>query len=304
MEEEVTNESNSFPGFSFDKEKDNFPFYDSIKSAILDSLDSLNARFKNSTNTNCLKTGFPMLEFDNGNLIVLAARKGIGKTAFALSLMKKLAVDKEVPVGYINTGTIDNLIIGNKFLSITSGVAACKIRSGMLKVKDVENINDAASCLFDAPIYTAINPNCCFDEFVLSAEFMLDEKAVKLIFIDSFEYFAELVDADNESYRYEIGKLMDSLKKFAVEHNIPIVLLMNLPPSEDGEEPCLEDFKKNLVIPYKADMVLFLHRERIKDDCKCIDTSLIIAKHVNHATYDIPLLFFPSTGSFEEKTDG
>lgn len=132
---------------------------------------------------------------------------------------------------------------------------------------------------------------------------MLEEKAVKLIIVDDFEYFGELMDADNELYRYELGKLMDSFKQFAVEHNIQIVLVMSLPPAEDYEFSGLEDFKKNLVISYKADMVLFLHRDRLKDECKYIDTQLIISKHVNHATYDIPLRFYPSTSYFTGKSD-
>lgn len=303
MEEENKNETDSLSSFSLNREKDDLICFDSIKSAMIDAMDSLSAKFNNSSNTNRLETGFTTLDFDNGNLIVLAARKSLGKTAFSLSLIKKLAVDKKVPVGYINTGTIDNVTIGNKLVSLASGVAYPKIRSGMLKMTDLKKIQETAASLYEAPIYTAINPNCDFSEFVLSAEYMLEEKAVKLIIVDDFEYFGELMDADNELYRYELGKLMDSFKQFAVEHNIPIVLVLNLPPAEDYEEPGLEDFKKNLVIPYKADMVLFLHRDRLKDECKYIDTQLIISKHVNHATYDIPLRFYPSTGYFAAKLD-
>ena len=94
---------------------------------------------------------------------------------------------------------------------------------------------------------------------------------------------------------------MDSFKEFTVKHNIPIVLVMRLPSSDTDNEPGLLDFRKNLVVPYKADMVLSLHRDRIKDDINNIDTKLIISKNVCHATYDIPLLFYPSTGLFEEK---
>ena len=94
---------------------------------------------------------------------------------------------------------------------------------------------------------------------------------------------------------------MDSFKEFAVKHNIPIVLVMRLPSSDTDNEPGLLDFRKNLVVPYKADMVLSLHRDRIKDDINNIDTKLIISKNVCHATYDIPLLFYPCTGLFEEK---
>jgi len=297
-------EKNELPDFTFNREKDDFIFFDSIKSAIIDSIETISARFNNSSNnTNQLKTGFPCLEFDNGNLIVLAARPSIGKTSFALSLIKKLAVEKGVPVGFIDTGTMDNTFLGNKLLSITSGVSYGKIRSAMLKNSDLRKIQETAGKLYDAPIYTAINPNCSFDDFVLSAENMLEEKAVKLIVVEGFDFFAEIVDAEKEYYRYDLGSLMDSFKEFAVKHNIPIVLVMRLPSSDTDNVPGLLDFRKNLVVPYKADMVLFLHRDRIKDDINNIDTKLIISKNVCHATYDIPLNFYPSTGLFEEKKE-
>ena len=157
---------------------------------------------------------------------------------------------------------MDNTFLWNKLLSITSGVNYGKIRISILKNTDLRKIQETAGKLYDAPIFTAINPNCSFDDFVLSAENMLEEKAVK--------------------------------------HNIPIVLVMRQPPSETENEPELLDLKKNLVVPYKADMVLFLHRDRIKDDVSKIDTKLIISKNVCHVTYDIPLKFYPSTGLFEE----
>ncbi len=301
MDEENKDEKKLLSVFSSDKEKDNISFYNSIKSAMSDAINSLDAKINKSSNTNCLETGFPKLEFDNGNLIVLASRKWLGKTDFSLSLMKKLAVDKKNPVGYINTGTIDNVTIGNKLLSITSDVAYRKIRSGSVKTTDLEKLQDAAGILFDAPIYTAINPNCDFAEFVLSAENMLEEQDVTLIIVDGFEYFGELVDADNKLFRYELGNLMDSFKKFAIEHNIPILLVMSLPPAENNEEPGVEDFKRNLVIPYKADMVLFLHRGNCKEEHSYFARNLIISKSIHHTKYDIPLRLDPNTGCFTEK---
>ena len=305
MAEESNEErKEELPDFSFNREKDDFIFFDSIKSAMIESLDTISAKINNtSNNNNSLETGFPCLDFDNGNLIVLASRPSIGKTAFVLSLIKKLAVDKGVSVGFIDTGTMDNTFLGNKLLSIVSGVSYAKIRSGMLKTSDLRKIQESAGKIYDAPIFTAINPNCSFDDFVLSAESMLEEKAVKLIVVEGFDFFEEIVDAEKEFYRFDLESLMDSFKKFAVKHNIPIVLVMRLPPSETDTEPGLLEFRKNLVVPYKADMVLFLHRDRIKDEAKYIDTKLIISKHVCHTTYDIPLKFYPSTGLFEEKQD-
>ncbi len=130
---------------------------------------------------------------------------------------------------------------------------------------------------------------------------MLEEQDVTLIIVDGFEYFGELVDADNKLFRYELGNLMDSFKKFAIEHNIPILLVMSLPPAENNEEPGVEDFKRNLVIPYKADMVLFLHRGNCKEEHSYFARNLIISKSIHHTKYDIPLRLDPNTGCFTEK---
>ena len=230
----------------------------------------------------------------------MAARPSIGKTSFLLSLSKQLAVDKGIPVGLINTGTIDSASLGKRLIALDSGVPMCKIRSGMLKVIDVKKIQESAKKLFGVPLYFKIEPNCSFNDFVLAAESMLEEKPVKLMIIDDFDYFAEMMDAEKEYYRLELEKLMDSLKKFAVEHNIPVILGMTL-PAESEEPPELLDFRKNLVIPYKADTVIFLHRDRLKEDVKYCNASVNVAKNVCGPCYDFTLRFYPETSLFKEE---
>ena len=289
--------------FKFSGVKDDYIFFESAKNAMFDAIESIEARFYHaSNNANRLDTGIHCLEFDNGNLIVLAARPSIGKTSFLLSLCKQLTVDKGIPVGLINTGTIDSATLGKRLISLHCGVPMCKIRNAILKVSDLKKIEESGSKLFEAPFYFKIEPNCSFNDFVLAAESMLDEKPLKLIIIDDFEYFEEIMDAEKEDYRFELEKLMDSIKKFAVEHNIPIILGMTL-PSESEESPDLLDFRKNLVIPYKADMVLFLHRDRLKEDVKVCNARLNIAKNVSGPNYEFPLKFYPATSLFEENKD-
>ena len=289
--------------FKFTGVKDDYIFFESAKNATFDAIESIEAHYNHSSNNaNRIYTGFPCLEFDNGNLIVLAARPSIGKTSFLLSLSKQLAVDKGIPVGLINTGTIDSASLGKRLIALDSGVPMYKIRSGMLKVIDVKKIQESAKKLFEVPLYFKIEPNCSFNDFVLAAESMLDEKPIKLIIIDDFDYFAEIMDAEKEYYRFELEKLMDSLKKFAVEHNIPVVLGMTL-PAESEEPPELLDFRKNLVIPYKADTVIFLHRDRLKEDVKYCNANVNVAKNVSGPCYDFTLRFYPATSLFKVENE-
>ena len=289
--------------FKFTGVKDDYIFFETAKNATFDAIESIEAHYNHSSNnTNRIYTDFPCLEFDNGNLIVLAARPSIGKTSFLLSLSKQLAVDKGIPVGLINTGTIDSASLGKRLMALDSGVPMYKIRSGMLKVIDVKKIQESAKKLFGVPLYFKIEPNCSFNDFVLAAESMLEEKPIKLMIIDDFEYFEEIMDADKEYYRFELEQLMDSLKKFAVEHNIPIILGMTL-PSDTEEPPELLDFRKNLVIPYKADMVIFIHRDRIKEEVKVCNARLHIAKNVCGPCIDYSLKFYPATSLFKKEKE-
>ncbi len=283
-------------------EKDSYAFFDSIKSSMIDYINSIDAGFKKINNANRLETGFPGLDFDNGNLIVLASRPGIGKTAFAMSLIKKLAVDKSIPVGFIDTGSMENTALAAKLLSITSGLSNGKIKKALLTLSDFKKIRAAAEQIYSAPVYTAIKPNCSFDDFVLSAESMLEEVAVKLIIVEGFDFFREIIDSEKKFYRFDLENLMDSFKQFAVKHNIPIVLVMRLPPAEteNENEPGIMDFKKKFIVPYKADMVLVLHREGEKEESEYAYSKLIVAKNVHHITFDIPLKYHPVTCSFEE----
>jgi len=106
------------------------------------------------------------------------------------------------------------------------------------------------------------------------------------------------------NYLFVQRKLLEEYKQVARDLNIPIVMLLSLPNSDDDSEPTLSDFKKNMIIPRTADVVYLLHRDRIKDDRKRCEATLITGKDVNGQNPYIHLYFYPETGIYTDFEDG
>ena len=282
------------------EEQEDSDFYKSIKNIMVNTIESIDSRFKSKTNnSDFLETGFCGLDLHRGDLIVIAARSSLGQTAFALSLLNQLALNKKIPVGYISLGCTEETSFGGHLLSINSGVSMMKIRSGMLKVSDCEKINKSAEVLWESPIYLINEPNSSFNTFVWKTQLMIDKNQVQLIIINGFELFEELVDSEKEEYRNNLESLLENLKKFAVEQHIPIILEIELPPAESDTEPSLQDFKKYMIIPSMADMIILLNRSREKEE----EAQFNIVKNLNGWTGTVDLTYNPKTMSFKKGSD-
>ena len=108
----------------------------------------------------------------------------------------------------------------------------------------------------------------------------------------------ELVDADKKEYRQILGEILDEIKELAKDLKIPVILTMTLPDSDDESLPSLCDLKKYMIIPQKADKVIFIHRERLKQPCDFVPGRLIVAKNDEGGTGDVGLSYYPVTESF------
>lgn len=276
-------------------------FYKSVKIAVVKTIENLEKQYKpvDVLSKDYVITGIKNLNLHKGDLIILGARPSIGKTAFSLSLSNQLTMEQNIPVGYISSGDMNYGEIGQRFISMESGIPYYEIRAGLLKVDDIQNIQDSASTISGVPFYYYDKPNIMFCELELTARMMVEKSEVQLLIIDSFEFLQELVDAKEYEYRFELENLLDNFKKMAKDLNIPVILLMDMPFSEENCQPTLCDFKKYMIIPHKADMVLFLHRDRCKDEGNILSSKLIIAKNEAGACYEITIGFNPKTASFD-----
>ncbi len=267
---------------------------DSLKKAI----EMLDKKYKKLESDKTLKTGIDFLEFEQGELIVLAARPSMGKTAFVLSLVKELAVDNKEPVGVITSGTMVDEEVGQRLISMCSDVDLCGLKNGLIKKNDVEKINQTSKDLLDTPVYLFNKPNCSFDEIEASIKNMVEVNHVKLIIVEGFDFIEELVDSEKKDYRTILECMINNFKFVANELNVPIMLVMNLSSSENENEPNLLDFKKHLVIPRVADKVLFIHRNLMLESTNEVDAKIIIAKNGSGCTGEMKLRFDTKTARF------
>lgn len=236
--------------------------------------------------------------FQNEELIILGARPSIGKTAMALSMMQYITIDKNIPCGFFSL-EMSYQMIGQRLLSQVSRVPGQKLRTGILSMPDFQKLQDAAGLIYKAPLYIVDQPNMQLLDLRALARRLVVEQKVKIIFID----YIGLIGTENPNAPvYESqSEVSKSLKALARELGVPIVALCQVARAAEGEEPNLAQLRGSGSIEQDADVVMFLHRERLKGDEPAQDARLIVAKQRNGATGDVPLLYLPSYTKFENK---
>ena len=277
--------------------------YSSIKDTMIETINFIEGRYRTKSKDEVIETGIRWLEFCKEDLVVIGSRPAIGKTSFILSLISEFILNKNIPVGLVTPGTIER-DIGIRLLAINSEVPIQKIRSGMMRIAELEKVQKTANVLFEAPLYFFDEPNCSFKNLKDNVLKMALEEHIQLLFIDGFKYIQEIIDADTENYRIRLAKLLTEFKALAMELHIPIILTLDLPATKNNEEPTIQDLRKNMIIADKADKILFLHRNRLYDyRVNYQDAELITIKNTAGPYGTFPLHFYPITCKFSYKED-
>lgn len=279
----------------------------SAKDIMFKEIELIEARYKSKNQFTGVPTGFAKLDtytsgFQNSELIIIGARPSIGKTALALSMIQNIACERRIPCGFFSL-EMPYESIGMRLLAQEARVPMQKIRSGMLKVDDVKKIQDAAGRWFEAPLYTVDTPNMKLIDLRAVARRMVKNQDVKIIFID---YIGLISTEDPTAPVFEqVSLISKSLKALARELSIPIVALCQVARDAEGQEPNLAQLRGSGSIEQDADVVMFLHRDRIKDGdaIAAQDAKIILAKQRNGATGDIDIMFLPSYSKFENKAE-
>ena len=277
----------------------------SAKDIMFKEIELIDARYKSKNQFTGVPTGFAKLDtytsgFQNSELIIIGARPSIGKTALALSIIQNIACEKRIPCGFFSL-EMPYESIGMRLLAQEARVPMQKIRSGMLKIDDVKKIQDAAGRWFEAPLYTVDTPNMKLLDLRAVARRMVKNQGVKIIFID----YIGLISTDDPTAPVfeQVSLISKSLKALARELSIPIVALCQVARDAEGQEPNLAQLRGSGSIEQDADVVMFLHRDRLKDEVAAQDAKIILAKQRNGATGDIPIMFLPAYSKFENKAD-
>ncbi|MBR5964881.1 MAG: replicative DNA helicase [Treponema sp.] len=271
------------------------------KTMIGESLNLIEERYNRKEAYTGIPCGIGRLDtmtsgFQNEEFIILGARPSIGKTAMALSMMQHIAVDKQIPCGFFSL-EMSYQMIGQRLLSQESRVAGHKLRSGMLNMSDFQKLQDAAGRIFKAPLYIVDQPNMQLLDLRALARRLVVERGVKIIFID----YIGLIQIENRNAPvYEAqSEVSKSLKALARELGIPIVALCQVARDAEGNEPNLAQLRGSGSIEQDADVVMFLHRERLKGEELAQDAKLIVAKQRNGATGEVKLTYLPPFTKFE-----
>lgn len=289
-----------------------------IDPVIHESIEKIKEASKRAEGISGLPTGFHELDamtsgWQNTDLVIIAARPAMGKTAFALSMVKNMAVNYNIPIGMFSL-EMSNLQLVNRLIQNTCEIAGEKIKSGRLTNEEWLQLTSRVSELEGAPIFVDDTPSLSVFELRTKARRLVKEHGVKCIMID----YLQLMNASGMQFgsrEQEVSKISQSLKGLAKELNIPILALSQLNRGVEnrqggGQRPQLSDLRESGSIEQDADMVCFIHRPeyyKIYEDEKGNDlrglAEIIIAKHRSGSVGDVRLRFRGEFVRFENRDD-
>lgn len=283
------------------------PFYHAkeVANSVLEFIDQ---RRKAERLITGLPTGFIDLDrltagFQAGDLVVVAARPGMGKSSFMLTMVLHLALKENVPLGIFSLEmSKEQLMV--RMLSMLSGVPLQNIRHGFVREEDWEKIVEAALEISSKEIYMDDNPNLTTTELRIKSRKLKQEKGVKIIFVDYLQLLG--VPYRRSSRQEEVAEISKSLKALAKELNIPVVALAQLSRQVEhrsDKRPQLADLRESGQIEQDADLIIFIHRpEYYKKNPPPEEegvAEIIVAKQRQGPTGLIKLAFNKDTTAFE-----
>lgn len=293
--------------FDISQEKSSEDFQ-SINSVLMDTYDMIEKLYTNKEDITGITTGFDDLnKKTNGlqrtDLILIAARPAMGKTAFSLNLVQNSALKGDASVAVFSLEMSKEQLV-QRMLSAQSHVELKKIKNGSLDENDWPRIIDAMSVLSNANIYIDDTPGIKISELRSKCRKLKIEKGLDLILID----YLQLMEGDggNESRQQEISKISRSLKVIAKELNCPVVALSQLsraPEQRSDHRPMLSDLRESGAIEQDADIVMFLYRDEYyhpDSDRKNIG-EIIIAKNRHGETGSVELVWLGEIQKFANK---
>ncbi len=279
----------------------------SIQDLVVASYEEIENRFNNRDELTGLTTGFYDLDnitsgLQKSDLIILAARPSMGKTAFALNVAQNAALKGEKAVAVFSLEMSKHQLV-KRLLCAEAEVEADRVKTGNLQPKDWEKIVEAMTRLSDARIYIDDTSGLtAIDIKAKCRRLMMEEKELGLVVID----YLQLMEGGNPNDRnQQISSISRSLKGLARELDVPIIALSQLSRQVEqrpDKHPMLSDLRDSGAIEQDADIVMFIYRDEYynKEDVRNKGKAeVIIAKHRNGSTGKIDLLFQANITKFK-----
>jgi len=268
-----------------------------LLAASLDHLENLYARGDTITG---IPTGYTDLDerlagLQKSNLVVVGARPAMGKTSFALGIVKHAAVHARVPVLLFSL-EMSHLELTQRMLCSEAHVDATRMRNGRLLESDWPKISDAIGRLGDAPIYIDDNPNCTVMDIRAKSRRLKAREGLGLVVVDYLQLMSGHSKSRAENRQVEVSEISRGLKVLARELDIPVIALSQLSRNlemRQDKRPLLADLRESGSIEQDADVVLFIYRDEVynNDSPDRGSAEIIVAKHRNGPTGVTQLAF-------------
>ncbi|ADB17335.1 replicative DNA helicase [Pirellula staleyi DSM 6068] len=286
----------------------------SLKDVLQKSMDRLEARMSGTLDTSGVEYGFRGLDektsgMHNGELIILAARPAMGKTAFAMNIAENVALNQNVPALFVSL-EMSSLELADRLLCSVARVEGTRLRAGTLTREDRTKIVNASSKLAQAPLFVDDSPSRTVTEIAAAARRIARrEGRLGLIVVD----YLQLIEPDNtkDPRQEQVARIARRLKGMAREMKVPVLCLAQLNrQTEAGTDkiPKMSHLRESGAIEQDADVVMFVHREEYylrgeERDSVSGQAQIIIGKQRSGpAGEDIKLEFLKNFTRFQDPT--
>lgn len=280
-----------------------------IKEILMDTFSKIEKLYESKGGLTGLPSGFKDLDkltsgLQPSDLILVAARPSMGKTAFTLNIATHVAVHENKSVAFFSLEMSKEQLV-QRMLCSEGGIDSQRLRVGELEENDWEKLINAADQLSRAPIYIDDTAGITVMELRSKARRLKAEHDLQLIVIDYLQLMQGRSSKNSDNRQQEISEISRSLKALARELNVPVIALSQLSRSVESRQvkkPMLSDLRESGSLEQDADIVMFLYREDYYDpetENKNI-TDVIIAKHRNGPVDTIQLFFHKQFTKFAD----
>jgi replicative DNA helicase len=280
--------------------------FTSLREALREYFETIEYLHQHKGEVVGIPSGFHDLDQMTGglhasDLVIIAGRPGVGKTGFALSVVRNAATRTRAPAAIFSLEMSTEQLV-QRLLCMEAAVDSQRIRTGFIDEFEWRRISEAFGVLSDAPIFIDDSAGISTNELRMKARRLKAEHDLQLIVVD---YLQLMQGRGLENRVQEVSEISRSLKALARELDVPVIALSQLSravESRQDHRPVLSDLRESGSIEQDADIVMFIHREELYNpntDKKNI-ADIIIAKHRNGPIGQIPVRFFPSQTRFAD----
>ena len=278
-----------------------------VKDLVVNTYEKIEYRYNHKDELIGVPTGFFDLDvvlngLQKSDLIILAARPAMGKTAFALNIAQNVAIKAKVPVAIFSLEMSRDQLV-QRMLCSEAEIDSQRIKTGNMQMKDWEKLTEAMNAFAQAPIYIDDTSGCTITDIRAKCRRLkMEEKNLGLILID---YLQLMEGSGREDRMQQISAISRGLKILAKELDVPVIALSQLSravESRTDKRPMLSDLRESGSIEQDADIVMFIYRDEYykkndEEDAEAVkaaskgESEIIIAKHRNGGLATIKLLF-------------